>query len=80
MRTIEKASGRQAGSELGTGYFLEGFLILSFHFLHFIHRPTIGFSVKNERLITGKKKANSVAYALPLLYQQLLIFSEEKYY
>ena len=32
------------------------FLALSFHFLHFIHGSTIGFSVKNERLITVKKK------------------------
>ena len=31
---------------------------LSSDFLHFIHGSTIGFSVKNERLITVKKKVN----------------------
>ena len=34
--------------------YLLSFLVLAFDFLHFIHRSTIGFSVKNERLITVK--------------------------
>ena len=37
---------------------LLSFLALSFDFLHFIHGSTIGFSVKNELLITVKKKVN----------------------
>ena len=37
---------------------LLSFLALSFDFLDFIHGSTIGFSVKNERLITVKKKVN----------------------
>ena len=39
-----------------------------FYFLHFIHVSTIGFSTKNEWLITGKKKVNfscmSASYAV----------------
>ena len=38
--------------------YLLSFLALSFDFLHFIHGSIIGFSVKNERLITVKKKVN----------------------
>ena len=34
--------------------YLLSFLALSFDFLRFIPRSTIGFSVKNERLITVK--------------------------
>ena len=40
------------------GRFLEGFLALSFDFLHFIYGSTIGFSMKIERLITGEKKVD----------------------
>ena len=36
---------------------LLSFLALSFDFLHFIHGSTIGFSVKNERLIKVEKKS-----------------------
>ena len=38
--------------------FLEGLLALSFDFLHFIHGSTIGFSTKNEQLITGEERVN----------------------
>ena len=38
------------------GRFLEGFFTLPFDFLHFIHGQTIGFLMKNKRLITGEKK------------------------
>ena len=57
------------------GRFLEGFLALSFNFLHFIHGSTIGFSMKIERLITGEKKVNfscistsSAATATPYIF------------
>ena len=51
--SFRKKKGRISPSQL-----VLSFLALSFDFLHFIHGSTIGFSVKNERLITVKKKVN----------------------
>ena len=45
-------------SQTSLSQHLLSFLALSFDFLHFIHGSTIGFSVKNELLITVKKKVN----------------------
>ena len=62
--------------------FLEGFLGVAppFDFLHFIFGSTIVFSIQKRTAITGKKKVNfrSISVSSALMYQQLLIFSQEK--
>ena len=52
---VKKGSNK---SQKSLSQHLLSFLALSSDFLHFIHGSTIGFSVKNERLITVKKKVN----------------------
>ena len=52
----KKKKGRISPSQKSPSQHVLSFLALSSDFLHFIHGSTIGFSVKNERLITVKKK------------------------
>ena len=55
-------------------------MALSFDFLHFIHGLTIGFSMKNEQLITGEKKVNfSCISTSSAVTATPYIFSEEKW-
>ena len=56
--SFRKKKGRISPSQKSPSQHVLSFLVLSFDFLHFIHGSTIGFSVKNERLITVKKKVN----------------------
>ena len=62
-------------------WFCKGFFAPSFDFLQFAHGSTIVLSLKNGQLITGKKKVNfsgSISASSSFMYQQLLVFSEEK--